>query len=648
MYNPFQISGKMILGCNYWASHAGINMWKDWNLAVVEKDLQCLSSSGISILRIFPLWPDFQPITLLRGHAGLPTEYRIAEEPLADNEQGQAGVSVFAIEHFREFCDLAEKYNLKLVVALLTGWMSSRLFVPPALEGLNLITDPIAIQWECRFVKYFVSTFKKYSAICAWELGNECNCMASVPSSEAAWTWTSTIASVVKSIDSSRPFLSGMHSLTTEGTWTIMDQAELTDVLTTHPYPLFTPYCDLDPLNTIRPCLHAVSESLMYRGIGQKPCFAEELGTLGPSISSEEITADYIRTVLFSLWAHDCRALLWWCAFDQDQLAYAPYDWVSIERELGLFRSNRSPKPVIEEFKKFSLFLNNFSFDSLPERIVDAVCILTEGQDAWGAAYGSFILAKQAGIDIEFQYSHQRISDAKLYFLPSISGASSISRHRMNELLEKVREGSVLYISSGGASLSSFQELTGLKILSREKMTKPDYITFTNEISDIDLELFSPYRSNIEATTANVIAVNQEGMPAFSSNTCGKGKVFFLNYPVETYLVNKPGIFYGEQAMNFWEIYHQLKNSVATSKVVTSESPVIGITEHIINDNKRIIIAVNYQPVQSQSNLHLRDDWQLGECLYGDPSSVLVSIGKLLISISKNDAFVFTIEKCHE
>ena len=32
-------SGKFFTGCNYWASHAGTNMWHDWQPDVVESDL---------------------------------------------------------------------------------------------------------------------------------------------------------------------------------------------------------------------------------------------------------------------------------------------------------------------------------------------------------------------------------------------------------------------------------------------------------------------------------------------------------------------------------------------------------------------------------------------------------------------------------
>ncbi len=36
-----------ILGCNYWASNAGIEMWKNWDENAIRDDLKILSESGI-------------------------------------------------------------------------------------------------------------------------------------------------------------------------------------------------------------------------------------------------------------------------------------------------------------------------------------------------------------------------------------------------------------------------------------------------------------------------------------------------------------------------------------------------------------------------------------------------------------------------
>ena len=155
---------------------------------------------------------------------------RSEELPLGLDELGKAGISSTMMERFSFLLDEAGKKHLKIIVALLTGWMSGRLYVPLAFENTDVMTDPFPIMWEIKFVKAFVNHFKDHPAIIAWELGNECNCMEDVPSREAAYLWSSTIANTVKSVDPSRPFISGMHSLQTySGTtqaWTITDQGK--------------------------------------------------------------------------------------------------------------------------------------------------------------------------------------------------------------------------------------------------------------------------------------------------------------------------------------------------------------------------------------------------------------------------------------
>jgi len=42
------------------------------------------------------------------------------------------------MQRFADFLNLLEKNNLQCIVGLITGWMSGRLYVPPALERLNV------------------------------------------------------------------------------------------------------------------------------------------------------------------------------------------------------------------------------------------------------------------------------------------------------------------------------------------------------------------------------------------------------------------------------------------------------------------------------------------------------------------------------
>lgn len=644
--NGFFIKGSFFTGCNYWASHAGTAMWSDWKPDIVEKDLKYLSDTGLEVLRIFPLWTDFQPITLLRKFAGDPVELRLGGELPPWTEEGCAGVSHIAAEHFEEFVHIAAEHGFKLIISLLNGWMSGQLFIPPALEGRNIFSDPFAVMWQVRFVKYFVRRFMNEAAIIAWEPGNESNCMARATSREEAWAWTSAIVNAIKSIDNNRPVLSGMHGLTINDKWAIEDQGELTDILTVHPYPLFTPYCDLDPVNTMRPIIHASAEACYYTDISGKPCLTEEFGTLGPMVSSDSIAGDFARASLFSQWAHGCLGGLWWCAFDQAQLSNPPYNWYALERELGLIRTDGSKKPAMEEIDKFSEFIKGLPFESLPERIKDGVCILTCGQDHWKTAFGVFMLAKQAGFDIEFQYSAQPLKKSSMYLLPCISGYRVIDRHRWLELLEKVSEGAVLYISYNDGILSNFNEVTGLEVQTCRKQFANGKISFDGIEDNLVFQLESNWQLKLKAVNARILAADSSGNPVLSCTEYGKGKVFFLSVPLETQLTGKPGVFFEKDAEPYWKIYSYINRNVLSRRAVHCGNPEIGITEHPFNEDDRIVVLVNYSPAPAEALLEINGKWKAAESLYG--RQLLQAGSDYVIRLDKNDGAVFRLYGCNE
>ncbi len=625
--------GSFVVGCNYWASHAGTRMWSDWRPDIVDADLRQLAEAGLQVLRVFPLWPDFQPLALLRGGAGAPREYRLSEDPLPDDETGQAGVSAEALARFQTFADLAEKHGLKLIVGLLTGWMSGRLFVPPALEGLNVLTDPIAIQWEMRFVRCFVRRFKTHPAIAAWDLGNECNVMASVPNPEAAWTWVSAITSAIRVGDATRPIVSGMHGGL--DLWSPATMGEMTDLLTTHPYPFWTDHCDQDPVNTIRTILHSTAESRMYADWGGKPCLAEELGTLGPMLASDKIAADFVRACLFSLWAHDCQGLLWWCAYDQELLPHAPYDWNTCERELGLFRSDRGAKAVVGELGSFRRFLDGLPVSPLPAHPREAVCLLSQDQDQWGVAYSAFILARQAGVELEFQQGEQPLKEAELYLVPGVRGINVISHHRWLPLLERVRSGATLYVSLDNALLSGFAETFGLVAQARRRRSEPR-IDFT--IDGLGAySVLSEFRLDLVSAGADVLGLEPDGNPAFTRFDYGQGEVYLLTAPVERALAGWPGGF-DAGAQPFYQIYRQIAGKVTNGRAVQKSHPMLGVTEHTLSADERVIVTINYSPQTIEETLRLRAGWQPGSFWRGEMKD-----GKL--QIPANDAVVFTVRR---
>jgi hypothetical protein len=632
------LPGTFVVGCNYWASHAGAAMWSNWHADIVERDFHRLSEAGLQVLRVFPLWPDFQPLQRLYGGEGKPVEFRFGEAPLPDNDIGRAGVSETALQRFDVLVDLAQRYQLQLIVGLITGWMSGRLFVPPALEGRNILTDPLALMWQVRLVQCLVRRFKDSPTIAAWDLGNECNVLAEAPSREAAWLWTATIVNAIRAIDTGRPVISGMHSLRPTGEWTTQDQGELTDLLTTHPYPLWTPYAAQDPINTIRPLLHATSESRMYSDIGGQPCMVEEIGTMGTMMASDDVAADFLRTNLFSLWAHDCRALLWWCAFDQTRLESAPYDWNAVERELGLLRADGAPKPVVDEIQRFRAFLSQFSCGPLPPYRRDAVCILSEDQDHWGVAYSAFVLSKQAGIDITFQYADQPLKAASLYLLPSICGHRVLHRRRWQALLAQVAAGATLYISMHDGFISDFEAITGARVITRSHRSQPTELIFTSTIDAPAMSIAGPIQLTIRATRATVLGAEATGNPLFTRAAYGQGQVYFLGLPLELDLTHRPGVFQPPTSLPYWQIYQQISGAARARRVVAKTTPNLGITEHAIDDDTRFVVFINYTPEALHTSVQLAQPWRLATALYNHAEARRDQ--QVSLSIPHNDAAV--------
>ncbi len=602
------------LGVNYWASHAGISMWHNWDEAAVEDDFRRLSEHNILLLRIFPLWSDFQPLKMLYGGGGSERELRMGnDEKLPFTPEGRAGVDPVMADRFERVLQLGEKYHIRFIVGLLTGWMSGRWFVPRIFETVNVVTDHRAINWEIRFVEYMVRRFKSSPAVAAWEFGNECNCLGHA-NREDAYHWAKSIATAVRAIDPDRPMLSGMHGLFPMNSWNPADQGEITDMLTTHPYPLFTPHCNTDPLISMKSAFHASAESMMYSDLGKKPCFVEEAGSLAPMMASAKNVALYLTVSAMTAWAYRLPAYLWWCANEQIDLEEAPYDWNAVERELGVFYADKTPKPICYAMSRLQQYTDDFPY-RLTTPIREAVCILTREQDTWAAAYGCFMMAVQAGFGVRFCFIDQdTLPDADCYLMPSVTGGSAISRENLNLILDRVRKGATLYISMGEALISPFEQFAGLEPQYRMKQPRADEVRLPDGTV---LHLNTPITMICEPTTTRVIASAPDGNPAISVNEYGEGRIWFVGYPVETMAATTP---YGLEKQPLYEIY-RLLGARSKERIVSLSAAQAAVTEHILDDGKHAAVLMNYAMIEQTLTLSVATGWTVADFLPLDPAA---------------------------
>lgn len=596
---------EFFLGINYWDSAHATNMWKEYDPAVIEADMKAMQSAGLTALRVFPSWPDFQPLTAQYAPNTL-YEMQLNGKPLPDTEAGKAGVSEDVCKHFENFCDLAHKYGFKLIVGLITGQMSFGLFMPDGLKGKNPITDPYAVRWELRFIKYFVNRFKNHPAIAGWDLGNECNILSKATEDEF-YVWMSNIANAIRSADPDHPVVSGMasHGIA-RGVGNMKDVGEVADIHTVHPYALFELPKEL--LNSLLPTLNPAYRNRIAEDISGIPTFVQEFGAIGYLTCSPKEEAEFYRAAALSAIAHHCHGIMYWCAFDQGHIDFAPYNWNNIGSQYGFFKADYGEKPIVAENKKIAELINALP-NGLSKPITDGVAIIPRDDvdNLDNDMRITFALAKRAGINLKFSYALDPIPDAGAYFITGIRSTKPITKSRYNELLEKIKNGASLYLSINGCYFREIPEVAGVTIHSRYQRDNRCETILDGEV----LPVFSNTTYKIEPTTAEVLATDEKGNPVFFKNKYGKGYVYFTTLSLETHIKNLPGAFYDEGVPPYELFYKKVMETVPSKRLINAAHPFIFITEHIIDDNSRYIFAVNHSPDTKSLTLDITDDYTL-------------------------------------
>jgi len=564
----FLPDGKIAVGMNYWGSKWATQMWRRWDEKSVDEDLRVLAANGMRLLRVFPNWRDFQPIVavpLNGGNWNKTFEIRLfeTEEKLPDTPAGFAGVDERMMERFATFCDLAEKHGVRLIVPILTGQMTFRNFVPPALLHVDLYGDPQALKWEARFVDYFVRRLKDKKAIAAWESGNETRILATNTGADQAEFWQRYIHSVIRLADDTRPIVGvdGLE-LTRETTWPTKVNAMLSDYVTVHPYHHISGNAYRDPVTGIRLATFCAAQSTAQEDVAGKPCFVEEHAYRRAPASSRTAMAQYLRGMLWNLWSCNARAMLWWCAFDQEHLDTAPYDWSPVYQEFGILKSDRSTTVYSDAIRDFAAFQDALPF-ALPPPKREAVFLVDNAE----VVHASYILARQAGFFPKFVAADESIPEAPVYFIPCALGRNHIGTREWESIERRVREGATLYLSWNDTFFPRLHEMTGVEV---EERTVSDWGTS---------------EATFKVLTAQKVRDMGQGH-ALYRNAFGKGTVWYVTYPMEKRLYAKTRGF----ESSAFEVYRTVW---PTPQLVEDGERDVTTSEHVFADGSRAVLIVN-------------------------------------------------------
>lgn len=617
----FLEDGRIVVGMNYWGSKHATQMWSKWDEASVDEDLRVLAANGMRLLRVFPNWAEFQPIVAIPLNGGnwdKINEIRMfaSEEKLPDTPAGFAGVDERMMERFARFCDLAHKHGISLIVPILTGQMTFRNFVPPALLHVNLYSDPQALKWEARFVDYFVRRLKSKTAIVAWESGNETRILATNTGADQAEFWQRYIHSVIRLADDSRPIIGvdGLE-LTSDTQWPTLVNAMLSDYVTVHPYHHISGNAYRDPVNGIRLATYCAAQSTVQEDVAGKPCFVEEHAYRRAPASSRDLMARYIDGMLWNLWSCNARAMLWWCAFDQEHLDTAPYDWRQVYQEFGIMKSDRSPYPYTEAIRDFVKFQDTLDLDPLPRAERGNAVFLVDDAEV---AHASYVLARQAGFFPKYAAADTKsIPDAQAYFIPCALGRNHIGTREWETLERKVREGATLYISWNDTFFPRLHELTGVELQRR----------------------FVCGDGSARAEFSSLGAEKAMDLPdghALYRNRYGKGTVWYATCPLEKRLYATTNGFESDA----WKVYAAV---CPTPQLVDDGVRDVTTSEHRYSESKVAVIVVNNSEKPYAGRPKVADGWKVVAAKTDRPELAVWKSGEL--SLGANAGILLLLEK---
>lgn len=356
------------VGVNYWPRRKAMYWWKDFDRDEAAGEFDVIAGLGMSLVRIFLLWEDFQPT------------------PRA--------ISSTALTHLEAVCDVAAERGLGLDVTFFTGHMSGPNWSPGWLLGgsepvpedrqvvsggnrdagpyRNPYVDPVALEAAELQLREVVSRLRGHPGVWAWNLGNEPDNFALPPSDEAGAAWAERLLGVVRALDPDRHRTVGLHSpsLTSRNHLRADQVFAAADMAVMHTYPIYANFgADaLDP-DTV-PFATALTAAL-----SGKPTMMEEFGacTAPPGspttrwrwhargrafdqlMLSETTLAEHLAEVLPRLVEVGATGAMVWCFADYHEGLWdrPPCDDQWHERHFGLVRPDGSLKPhagVIRDF----------------------------------------------------------------------------------------------------------------------------------------------------------------------------------------------------------------------------------------------------------------------------------------------------------
>ncbi|MCF3133608.1 glycoside hydrolase 5 family protein [Streptomyces olivochromogenes] len=319
-------------GVNYTPSEGWFHHWLDFDLDAVRADLDSIAALGLDHIRVFPLWPYFQP--------------------------NRALIRPRAVEDLVRLVDAAAERGLDVGVDALQGHLSSFDFLPAwtrTWHRRNLFTDPEVLDGQAAYLHALAGALADRPGFLGLTLGNEVNQFSAGPHPDPdratadqidAW-----LGRMLAACEKGAPGKLHLHA-EYDATWyqddmpfTPAQAARHGAVTAVHSW-VFNGTAQRYGRTSVPTEHHAaylVELSKAWADDPRRPVWLQEVGAPAPLIPAEHAAAFTEATVAHALDCPGLWGITWWCSHD---VSRALADFPELEYTLGLLTNDRRPKDL--------------------------------------------------------------------------------------------------------------------------------------------------------------------------------------------------------------------------------------------------------------------------------------------------------------
>ncbi|MEV6668888.1 glycosyl hydrolase [Streptomyces sp. NPDC051162] len=324
----------MRFGVNYTPTRGWFHHWLDFDLDDIRADLDSVADLGLDHIRVFPLWPVFQP--------------------------NRALIRPRAVEQLVSLVDAAGERGLDVAVDGLQGHLSSFDFVPSwttTWHRRNLFTDPQVVTAQEEYLAALAGALADRPHFLGMTVGNETNQFSGDPHPDPdrigpgeAERWLRRMLAACEKAAPGRTHLHASYDVAWyDGAhpFTPAHSARLGAMTAVHSWVFNGTAQRHGPRGTATEhhAAYLIELSKAWAEDPARPVWLQEVGAPAPHIAPEQAAAFTEATVTNALDCPGLWGITWWCSHDVDR---ALADFPELEYGLGLLTNDRRVKPAGE------------------------------------------------------------------------------------------------------------------------------------------------------------------------------------------------------------------------------------------------------------------------------------------------------------